>query len=338
MRTRHISSSDPVLPPLDPSTSSGQANRGRQQHQPVLLHEVIRALDVQPDDTIVDATLGGAGHAEELVKGLGGNGLFVGFDADPAAIERARECLKGAEVPVRLIHANFRHLANELGKLDVSEVTKVLFDLGLSSYQLGYGRDSDLPAKAQASAGRGFSFLADEPLRMTYGEAEDAVVTAATVVNTWSEKTLADIIYAFGDERYARRIAKAIVERRKKRAFETSRDLATTILEATPQGYRRGRIHPATRTFQAIRIAVNDELGALTDGLRAAWQLLSVGGRIAVISFHSLEDRIVKREFASRVRGGEGRLLFKKPVVPSLEETQSNPRARSAKLRVISKL
>lgn len=311
MRTRYISSSDLVL-------------SRKEEHQPVLLHEVIRALDVQPDDTIVDATLGGAGHAEELVKGLGGNGLFIGFDADPAAIERARECLKGAEAPVRLVHANFRHLVNELRKLGVSKVTKVLFDLGWSSYQL----DSE----------RGFSFLADEPLLMTYGEAGDAVVTAGTVVNTWSEKTLADIIYAFGDERYARRIAKAIVERRKKHAFETSRDLAVTILEATPLGYRRGKIHPATRTFQAIRIAVNDELGALTDGLRAAWELLSEGGRIAVISFHSLEDRIVKREFAGRVRGGEGRLLFKKPIAPSREEIQSNPRARSAKLRVIEKI
>ena len=310
MRTRHISSSDPVLP--------------RSEHQPVLLHEVIRALDIQSGDTIVDATLGGGGHAAELVKGLGGNGLFIGFDADLSAIERARERLHGAEASVDLVHANFRDMEAELGKLGVREATKILFDLGWSSYQL--------------DSGRGFSFLRDDPLLMTYGSGTHAAVTASTVVNTWSEKTLADIIFAFGEERYSRRIARAIVERRKKRPFSAAKELAEVILGATPPGYRRGKIHPATRTFQAIRIAVNDELGALTDGISAAWNLLAEGGRIAVISFHSLEDRIVKRAFAEHAQRGEGRLIFKKPLVPGAEEMLANPRARSAKLRVIEKI
>ncbi|MBI4093781.1 16S rRNA (cytosine(1402)-N(4))-methyltransferase RsmH [Candidatus Kaiserbacteria bacterium] len=317
MRTRHISSSDPVLPPLDDA-------RGKSQHQPVLLHEVMQALDVQPGDTVVDATLGGAGHAEALLKGLGGNGLFIGFDADPAAIERARARLSASRARMYFVHGNFRHIVNELATLGIGSITKTLFDLGWSSFQL--------------NSQRGFSFLADEPLLMTYGDGDDAVVTAATVVNTWSEQTLADIIFGFGGERYSRRIASAIVERRRHRPFATSGDLAKTIASAVPKAYKRARIHPATRTFQALRIAVNDELGALAHGLEAAWKLTVPGGRIAVIAFHSLEDRIVKRAFAERVRAREGRLIFKKPVIPSIDEIRSNPRARSAKLRVIEKI
>ncbi|MBI4079871.1 16S rRNA (cytosine(1402)-N(4))-methyltransferase RsmH [Candidatus Kaiserbacteria bacterium] len=309
MRTRHFSSSNPV-----PSS---------REHRPVLLHEVIHALDVQQDDTFVDATLGGVGHAEELVKGLGGNGLFIGFDADPEAIERARKRLSGARARVSLIHGNFRNIVNELAQLGINRITKALFDLGWSSYQL--------------DSGRGFSFKADEPLLMTYGHG-DSELTAAIIVNMWSEKSLADIFYGFGGERYSRRIAKAIVNRRKEKPVATSRELAETIAAATPARYRSGKVHPATRTFQALRIAVNDELAALTEGLRGAWQLLATDGRIAVISFHSVEDRIVKRMFAEWKTSGEGRLVERKPIVPSREEEKNNPRARSAKLRVIEKI
>ncbi len=281
-------------------------------------------LDVQMDDVVVDATLGGAGHAEELVKGLGGNGLFIGFDADSDAILRTRNTLADSRAPVRLICGNFRDIENELARLGVKSITKALFDLGWSSYQL--------------DSGRGFSFRADEPLIMTYQkELKPDTITASIIVNTWGEQSLADIIYGFGEERYSRRIAKAIVARRQKRPFATSRELAQTIEEATPLPYRRGKMHPATRTFQALRIAVNDELGALETGLASAWKMLIPGGRIAVISFHSIEDRIVKRMFAGWAKKGEGRLLVKKPISPTREETLENPRARSAKLRVIEK-
>ncbi len=323
MRTRHISSSD-LVSSRKTRHQSRLNKKDSTGHKPVLLHEVVSALDVQPDDIVVDATLGGAGHAKELVKGLGGNGLFIGFDADRAAIERARAHLASAPAMIHLIHGNFRNMERELERLGVTTITKVLFDLGWSSYQL--------------DSGRGFSFLSDEPLLMTYGSGEHAELTAATIVNTWGQDSLADIFFGFGGERYSRRIAKAIVERRRKKPFETSRDLAETIIAATPPRYRRGKIHPATRTFQALRIAVNDELAALTEGLCAAWRLLSLRGRIAVISFHSLEDGVVKRAFSEWVRNGEGRLLPRKPIVPSREEVRENPRARSAKLRVIEKI
>jgi len=313
MRTRLISSSNPVPPP------------SKVRHQPVLLHEVIRALGVLPDDVIVDATLGGAGHAQELAKGLGGNGLFIGFDMDHDAVERAQECLAGLKAPVHLICANFRDLEKELAKLDVTKITKVLFDLGWSSYQL--------------DSGRGFSFQADEPLLMTYGKEPDGgTLTAEKIVNTWAEGSLADVIYGFGEERYSRRIAKAIVERRARSPFKTSRELAEFIKGVVPKAYAYGRIHPATRTFQALRIAVNDELSALSEGLASAWKLLAPGGRIAVISFHSIEDRIVKQTFFGMAKRGEGTLITRKPLRPTAEETADNPRARSAKLRVIQKI
>ena len=322
MRTRHFSSSDPV-----PSSE-------KERHQPVLLHEVVRFLDVQKADIVVDATLGAAGHAQALAKGLGGNGLFIGLDLDEAALLRASRALKASTARVVLISANFRDLAGALRKRDISTITKVLFDLGMSSYQLNL--DSGLPAKALASAGRGFSFTADEPLIMTYrSNVPDSALTAATIVNTWKEQSLADVIYGFGGERRSRKIARAIVERRKEHPFKTSRELADLIATLVP---RRGRIHPATKTFQALRIAVNDELGALSAGLESAWELLAPHGRIAVITFHSLEDRIVKQMFAAWEKHGEGTRLNKKPIVPTREEMRSNRRSRSAKLRVIQKI
>ena len=318
MRTRLISSSSPVPSPLEHT-------RGGQRHRPVLLHEVCNMLDVQKDDVVVDMTLGGGGHAEKLVKGLGGNGLFIGFDADSDALQRTREVLANSRAPVRLVCGNFRHLERELEHLRVKSITKALFDLGWSSYQL--------------DSGRGFSFKADEPLLMTYQkELQSDTLTASTILNTWGESSIADIIYGFGEERYARRIAKAIVERRARKPIESSQELSEIVRAAVPIHYRRGKLHPATRTFQALRIAVNDELGALQEGLKAAWKALSPGGRIAVISFHSIEDRVVKRMFAGLVKKGEGRLLVKKPVVPGREEMLENPRARSAKFRAIEKI
>ena len=330
MRTRHFSSSDSVPSSLRRSSTErkraaafAKASAG-QGHRPVLLHEVVEALDIQKDDIVVDTTLGGAGHARELVKGLGGNGLFIGFDADADAIEKAREALMRARSSVRLVHANFRRFVSELAALRVRNVSKVLFDLGWSSYQL--------------DSGRGFSFNTDEPLLMTYSNDARDALTAVTVVNEWGEHSIADIIFGFGGERYARRIAKAIVEYRKEKRIETSRELARIIRAAMPRGYTRRRIDPSTRTFQALRIAVNDELAALSEGLAGAWRILESGGRIAVISFHSLEDGIVKRTFAQWERAGEGKRVMKKPIRPGAREVAENPRSRSAKLRVFEKI
>lgn len=308
MRTRRTTSSS------DPVSLTG--------HRSVLLHEAIESLAIAKDDIVVDATLGGAGHAREIVARLGKEGTLIGFDLDQDAIERTQKALKSALCPVHLVNANFRDLGVEAGKIGFDSITKALFDLGWSSYQL--------------QGGRGFSFLNDEPLSMNYSKEPNAI-TAKIAVNAWSEESLSDVIWGFGEERYARRIAKAIVESRQRASIETSGQLAEIVRSAVPNVYRHGRIHPATKTFQALRIAVNDELGALEDGIKAAWRILSPGGRIAVITFHSLEDRIVKRAFASWEQDGIGKRISKKPVVPGEGELKENPRARSAKLRVIEK-
>jgi 16S rRNA (cytosine1402-N4)-methyltransferase len=312
-RTRRSRFSDDPVPPNPPAGGA---------HRPVLLHEVVEQLDIQPGDTVLDATLGGAGHARALAEKLGARGTFIGFDLDADAIARAESILRGVKPKLHLIEANFRDIRRELQARGIHTITKALFDLGWSSYQL--------------DSGRGFSLQADEPLGMTYSK-QGGVVTAATVVNTWQEQTLADIIYGFGQERYARRIAKAIVERREKKPFSTSRELAEFISASVPAGYRHGKLHPATRTFQALRIAVNDELGALAQGIRGAFEMLAPNGRVAVITFHSVEDRAVKQLFAALEKEGRGKRATKKPLTPSPEEIAGNRRARSAKLRVFQK-
>ncbi|HEY4517211.1 MAG TPA: 16S rRNA (cytosine(1402)-N(4))-methyltransferase RsmH [Candidatus Paceibacterota bacterium] len=328
MRTRRSqSSSDPVSSSLDvardkspywPTTASGGS-----AHKTVLLHEAVEALSISPEDIVVDATLGGGGHAQEIVARLRRGGVFVGFDLDQDAVRRAEARLKGSDAQVVLINANFRNLGAELRARGIERIDAALFDLGWSADQL--------------ASGRGFSFLSEEPLLMTYGHDQDSL-TAGTIVNEWAEESIADILFGWGEERYSRKIARAIVLRRAVKPFTTSRDLATVIQEATPLEYRRRRIHPATKTFQAIRIAVNDELGALAEGLKGAWDVLSPSGRLAVITFHSIEDRLVKQRFVGWERTGEGIRVNKKPLTPSDEELKDNPRVRSAKLRVIEKI
>lgn len=290
-------------------------------HRTVLLHEAVDSLAIRESDIVVDATLGGAGHAREIVKLLGDKGMLIGFDADEEAIQRSKEALREARATVRLIHSNFRYLKTELEKIGVRHIDKMLLDLGWSGYQL--------------TAGRGFSFLSDEPLSMAYDK--NQALSAEVIVNEWKEESIADVVFGWGEERYSRRVARAIVEAREKSPIRTARELGEIVRAAVPPTARYGRTHPATKTFQALRIAVNDELGALEEALRAAWQLLETGGRIAVISFHSLEDRIVKHRFALLEEKGEGRRLTKKPLTPSDEEVSKNPRSRSAKLRVIEK-
>lgn len=306
MRTRRLSS------PGDPVGGN---------HRTVLLHEAVDALALKDDSVVVDATLGGAGHSLEIGKRLGHKGILIGFDADIEAVERSREVLKHIDAKTYFIHANFRELDAKLGELGIDGIDGALFDLGWSGYQL--------------SAGRGFSFLTDEPLSMVYDARN--VLTAERIVNEWEESSLADVIFGWGEERYARRIAKRIVEERTRKPIRTSGELAEIISRAVPAGYRRGRLHPATKTFQALRIAVNDELGALDKGLRAAFARLKNGGRLVVISFHSLEDRDVKRMFAAWEKEGRGVRITKKPITASDGELNQNPRARSAKMRILEK-
>jgi 16S rRNA (cytosine1402-N4)-methyltransferase len=320
MRTRPIQSSS------DPVPSDNQIT----VHRTVLLHEAVDFLDIKESDTVVDATLGGAGHAKAIASHLGPSGTLIGFDLDHDAIVRAQLALAGVKCKVVYIEKNFREMGSALRSLrdssglgrSVREIDKALFDLGWSSFQL--------------NAGRGFSFNTNDPLLMTYATNPSSLLTAAQIVNTWAEQSLADVIFGWGEERYARRIARFLVERRAKQKFTTARELAEAIAEAIPQA-RRGKIHPATKTFQALRIAVNDELGALKEGIETAFMLLKPRGRIAVITFHSIEDRVVKQLFMALEKDGLGKRVNKKVIIPSKEELAANPRARSAKLRVIEK-
>lgn len=293
-------------------------------HTSVLTNEVLKALRVKPSDTVVDATLGGAGHFSQLLAALGEGGMIIGIDADPAAVERAREAYaqdRRAERPVaHIVNDNFRNLSRILERLGIGQADAILFDLGWSGYQI--------------ASPRGFSFQNDEPLLMTYGETGE---TAADIVNSFSESELADIIFTYGEERFSRSIARAIVKARAKSRILTTGALVSAIEAGTPKRYQEGKIHPATKTFQALRIAVNDEIGALKEGLAAALDALAPNGRLAVISFHSIEDRIVKNILRGAVDGGLGALEHKKPIVPSRAEVLSNRRARSAKLRVFER-
>ncbi len=295
------------------------------KHETVLLRESILGLNLKSGARFVDATLGMGGHSAEVCRELNGNVSIYGFDNDTDALAHAKKILEKAGCTPTLFHDNFRNVDDVLTKNGVDAVEGVLFDLGVSSYQID-------------DSGRGFTFKKDEPLAMTMNKEKDKhVFTAMDVVNEWEEESIANIIFAYGEERYSRRIAKAIVAARKKAPIVTTFDLVDVISSAVPAAYRHGKIHPATRTFQALRIVVNDELGALKQGLEAAWSILRPGGRIAAISFHSLEDREVKQFMKKKVDAGEGKGITKKPIVPELTETKGNPRARSAKLRIIEK-
>lgn len=295
------------------------------RHDSVLMKEVLEALEVQPSDTVVDATLGGAGHFKALLEALGEGGVLVGIDADAMAVERGREAYALDRRPHRplahLINDNFRNLSHILERLDVAPVDKILFDLGWSGYQI--------------ASPRGFSFQEDEPLLMSYGEGGE---TAADIVNSSSEAELADIIFQYGEERFSRRIAHAIVLRRGKERILTTGALVEAILEGTPHWYQKQKTHPATKTFQALRIAVNDEIGALREGLTAALSSLAPGGKVAVISFHSIEDRVVKHLLRDAAESGLGTLTPKKAITPTRSEILKNRRARSAKLRVFERV
>lgn len=288
------------------------------------MDEVLEALDVQAGDTVIDATLGGAGHFKEILSALGEGGIVIGIDADSAAVERAREAYAQDRRPERpvahLVNDNFRNISHILERLGVGQVNKMLFDLGWSGYQI--------------AAPRGFSFQNDELLLMTYGEGGE---TAADIVNSATEEEIADIIFTYGEERFARGIARAIVAARSKERILTTAALVAAVKAGTPRAYHDRKIHPATKTFQALRIAVNDEIGAMRQGIAAGLSALAPSGKLAVISFHSIEDRVVKGLLRDAVEVGMGTLNPKKPIVPSRAEILKNRRARSAKLRVFER-
>ena len=301
-------------------------------HKTVLLNETIDGLNLGPGSIVVDATFGGGGHSLEICKRYPGVKIFA-LDQDKSTFAKAESKFKSSNCDISFININFK----DIDKVGVSEVDGIIFDLGLSSDQL---------TPPVGEAGRGFSFMRDEPLIMTMKDnplPED--ITAEDVVNTWGEESLADIIYGYGEEKQARRIAKQIVESRKKQKIKTTFDLVRIIEEAIPAKFRKGhargrasKIHFATKTFQAIRIAVNDELGALSQGLSKGFELLKSGGRMSVISFHSLEDRVVKKFYKKLAEEKRAILINKKPIITPAEEIKNNPRSRSAKLRILSKI
>lgn len=295
------------------------------QHTPVLLAEVVAALAPRPGGRYLDATVGGGGHALAVLQAAQPGGMLLGIDADPDALAATAERLAEAGLRQQAVlrHGSFADLAALATEAGFTAVDGILFDLGVSSYQL------DTPE-------RGFSFAADGPLDMRLDPTQG--LTAADLVNRLGERELADILFQYGEEHAARRIARAIVERRRAQPFLRTADLAAVVARAV--GGRHGRIHPATRTFQALRIAVNQELDRLAVALPQAVALLAPGGRLAVISFHSLEDRIVKQFLRAEAAGETPRLalITKKPVVASDAEVAANPRARSAKLRVAARV
>ena len=283
-------------------------------HQPVLPDEILKWLEPRPGGTLVDGTLGGGGHTRLLAAQVGKDGLVIGLDRDPAVVVRAETQLRG--LPVAVAHANYADLPEVLAELNLEHVDGIVLDLGLSSDQL-------------LDANRGFSFSAEGPLDLRFDPSSGQ--GASQLIARLGERQLADMIYRYGEERYSRRIARRIVKEREKQPIRTADQLARIIRASLPHFKTRPRIDPATRTFQALRIAVNEELKWLEVALERLPGCLSPGGRMAVISFHSLEDRLVKNAFRDDARL-EG--LTSKPLVASEREVAENPRARSAKLRV----
>lgn len=296
------------------------------RHKSVLLKETISNLQLSDNSTYLDLTLGSAGHAQAMCS-LGLKGLTViGVDADSNAIERSAKNLEGHTAHIILEKENYRNFPNVLDKHHIKQVNAIVIDLGLSSEQLDIAR-------------RGFSFRFDEPLVMTLNDSPtDQELTAKIIVNEFSEESLANIIFAYGEERFARRIARNIVEYRQTKPIELTSQLADIVKRSIPGKFQSKKIHPATKTFQAIRIAVNNELETIKETILKAPKYLAPGGRLAIISFHSLEDRIVKQTFKELAEREVGIVITKKPIIPGDEELLENPRARSAKLRIFEKL
>jgi len=301
--------------PRPPMPKSSNPDFSSTIHTPVLLEEAIRFLAPVDGGIYIDGTLGLAGHAEKILQSCGPSGRVIGFEWDANALELARKRLTSFGERFRAIHGNYSKMLEGLADMGLQKIDGLLLDLGVSSLQFDSGE-------------RGFSFLADGPLDMRMDTREQ--VNAEQIINEYSKEDLADIFYYYGEERQARRIAAHIVEERIKNRITTTSHLAKVVAAAVPRKYQPKKIHAATKVFQALRIAVNNELDNLETLLDALPQILKVGGRVCIISFHSLEDRLVKWKFKET---DELHVLTKKPVTPSPEEIKTNPRARSAKLR-----
>ncbi len=306
-------------------------------HLSVLLQECLDGLNIRPDGIYLDGTLGGAGHSSQIVQRLT-TGRLIGVDRDQVALTAAAQRLEPWKDRVTLVHDNFSNVASILDTLGLEAIDGMLFDLGVSSPQLDDGS-------------RGFSYMADAPLDMRMNRQDS--LTAYDVVNTWQKEELRRILFSYGEERYAPQIAAAIERRRQERPIETTLELVDVIRSAMPPQALREKQHPAKRSFQAIRIAVNDELGSVERMLTSAIDRLNPGGRLAVITFHSLEDRIVKNAMQEAAKGcicppefpvcvcgnkPKVKLITRKPIVSGAKELEENPRARSAKLRIAEKL
>jgi 16S rRNA (cytosine1402-N4)-methyltransferase len=308
-------------------------------HVPVLLEECMEMLNLKSDGLYVDCTMGGAGHSREILKRTSPRGRLIALDQDETAVAHGRERLKEFGERVTIVHDNFKNIKSILEDLEITEVDGFLFDIGVSSYQLD-------------NAERGFSYMEDAPLDMRM-DRESQTITAADLVNTKSREELADIIFQFGEERWAKRIAQFIIDYRREKRIESTGELVQIIKKAIPAGARKDGPHPAKRTFQALRIAINNELEVLESVVADTATFLKPGGRICVITFHSLEDRIIKNQYRKLsgvctcppslpiCRCNNPRLLkiiTGKPIVPSEREVRENPRARSAKLRVAERV
>ena len=296
-------------------------------HVPVLLKESIDALQLKEGDIVVDGTLNVGGHSKVMGSQIGKKGVLVGIDRDANALKLAEENLSTLEAKVHLKLGNFRDIDKILDEFEIDTVNAILLDVGLSSRQLEV-------------SGRGFSFKAEEPLMMTFEVSPgEGHLTAGEIVNEWEEEHIRDILEGYGDEKYAYKIAKGIVAEREENKIKTTTQLEEIIKNSVPKWYvKKSRRSVATKTFQALRITVNDELEALKEGIQKGFSRLKSGGRLAIISFHSGEDRIVKRAFKQLKEEELGKVITKRPLVPSDEEVEANPRARSSKLRIIEKI
>ena len=308
------------------------------EHIPVLLKESIEGLAIHDGGIYVDCTVGGAGHSSEILKRIKSNGHLYGFDQDAVAIETARARLSKISPQFTLIHTNFRNMKQELKARGIRKVDGILFDLGVSSYQFDNGD-------------RGFSYNHDAVLDMRMDKRQE--FNAYTLVNTWSEKDIVDILFKYGEEKFAKQIAKKIIDFRKEKPLTTTFELVDVIKSAIPASKRKDGGHPAKRTFQALRVAVNDELNVLRNALGDALDLLNTNGRVCVITFQSLEDRIVKEKFKEASSGptwkrgmpitldeakAEFKLITKHPIIASENELEKTNRSHSAKLRIIEKI
>lgn len=291
-------------------------------HIPVMLEETMLGLEVRPGGVWVDGTLGGGSHTRALLERSAPDGIVYAFDVDPKALERAKESLASYGDRFRPVEANFRNLDDRLAERGVMSVDGILLDLGVSSDEI-------------ADPSKGLSFMTEGPLDMRLGpQANEDGLTAADIVNTWKPNEIEQLIREFGEEKFAKRIVDGIVKARKSARITRTTELAGIIKQAVPASYERGRIHPATRTFQALRIAVNDEMESLKEAIDGSHRILAPGARLAVIAFHSLEDRIVKVAFKDKERWEP---LTKRPQEATEAEIGKNPRSRSAKLRIAKK-